>query len=88
MTEHREAVPAWWPDAAASQQHGLLVSQLDNPDRPRCLPHIRLFKQKRAAIHISDMASGSKQQQQRTRGEGGMIEKARANSLTVDFTGK
>jgi hypothetical protein len=66
MTEHREAVPAWWPDAAACHQNGLLVSQLDNPDRPRCLPHFRLFKQKRAAIHVSGIASDSSRSSKHT----------------------
>jgi hypothetical protein len=52
MTEHREAVPAWWPDAAACQENGLLTAQLDSSDRSRwCLPSFRLFK-KRTAIHV------------------------------------
>jgi hypothetical protein len=71
MTEHLEAVPAWWPDAAACQQNGLLTAQLDGPVRSRgwgCLPSLSLLK-KRTAIHV--------------RSGVGKAEAAPANSLIV-----
>ena len=50
--QQHERLPAWWPKPEESQQYGLLVAQLDEPDhvRPRCLP-VLFKKTKKTAVH-------------------------------------